>query len=65
MASKRNGYALVTEGEKFEWLGTGKTTLTAGKSLAITYGVSTTVDASLSTKFSMGISTSVSLDIDA
>ena len=65
MTSKRNGYALVTEGEKFEWLGTGKTTLTAGKSLAITYGVSTTVDASLSTKFSMGISTSVSLDMSA
>lgn len=62
MAKVRKGLADVTDGEKWEWLGSGKTSFTGERKLDMSYGISTTIEASLASKLSVGISTSVAME---
>lgn len=60
MSTTRKGLADVTDGEKWEWYGSGKTSFSGGRSLSMSYGVSSSIEASIASKVSLGISTSVS-----
>ena len=60
MSTTRKGLADVTDGEKWEWYGSGKTSFSGGRSLSMSYGISSSIEASIASKVSLGISTSVS-----
>ncbi|NLY28679.1 MAG: hypothetical protein GX049_14255 [Alcaligenaceae bacterium] len=58
----RQGIAEVSEGEKWEWYGSGKTSFAGTRKLELNYSVATTIDAGISSKLTVGASSSVAWD---
>lgn len=57
--SVRKGIAEVTEGEKWNWYGSGKVEMSCSRSVEIAYGVKTSIEAAVSNTMKLGLETTV------
>jgi hypothetical protein len=59
--SVRQGIAQVSKGEAWEWYGGGKTSVSADRDLAVSYGVKTSVHVGIDSSLSIALSTEIAI----